>query len=109
STADIIAAVLKTEPDWLALPAGTPAKVRGLLRSCLQKDSSRRLQDIGDARADIEAALRAPAATVLPEPERAPRSLAVLPFANASNDPQMEYLSDGLTESIILSLSELPE
>jgi TolB-like protein/Flp pilus assembly protein TadD len=36
-------------------------------------------------------------------------SLAVLPFVNASNDPNMEYLSDGITESIMNSLSHLPQ
>lgn len=35
-------------------------------------------------------------------------SLAVLPLANASADPNAEYLSDGITESIINSLSQLP-
>jgi serine/threonine protein kinase/TolB-like protein/Tfp pilus assembly protein PilF len=36
-------------------------------------------------------------------------SLAVLPLQNASADPNMEYLSDGITESIINSLSQLPQ
>jgi Tol biopolymer transport system component len=46
---DVLAAVVKGEPDWSKLPAGTPAPVRRLLRRCLEKDPQRRLRDAGDA------------------------------------------------------------
>ena len=36
-------------------------------------------------------------------------SIALLPFENASGNPETEYLSDGITESIINSLSRLPK
>ena len=62
TASDTIASVLEREPDWRALPAATPAKIRDLLRRCLQKDSQHRLRDIGDARIEIEEALAAPAA-----------------------------------------------
>jgi len=54
---DSIAAVLEREPDWHALPAKLPSKIRGLLRQCLQKDPGRR-PDIADARRAIEDAQR---------------------------------------------------
>ncbi|MFN2511907.1 MAG: tetratricopeptide repeat protein [Pyrinomonadaceae bacterium] len=42
-------------------------------------------------------------------PHRSIDSLAVLPLLNSSGDPNLQYLSDGLTESIINSLSQLPQ
>lgn len=46
TTAEVMAAILCKEPDWAALPAGSPALV---LRRCLQKEPRKRLRDIGDA------------------------------------------------------------
>ena len=60
STTDTLAAVLQHEPDWSALPRSTPAKIRELLRRCLQKDPARRLHDIADARIEIEESLAEP-------------------------------------------------
>ncbi|PYV97699.1 MAG: hypothetical protein DMG86_17915 [Acidobacteria bacterium] len=37
------------------------------------------------------------------------RSIAVLPFVNASADPNLEYLADGVTDGIISSLTRVPE
>ena len=41
-------------------------------------------------------------------PARAIDSVAILPFTNSGADPNTEYLSDGITESIIDSISQLP-
>ena len=54
AVADTLAAVMRGEPDWTALPAGTPPALRTLLRRCLEKDRARRLAHIADARLEID-------------------------------------------------------
>jgi serine/threonine protein kinase/Tol biopolymer transport system component len=54
---DTLAAIIKEEPDWSRLPAGTPIRVRVLLQRCLQKDPKQRLRDIGDARISLDEVL----------------------------------------------------
>jgi serine/threonine protein kinase len=51
---DTLAAVVRADPDWNALPAVTPEVIRRLLRRCLNKDQKQRLRDIGEARITIE-------------------------------------------------------
>jgi len=51
---DVLASVLKTEPDWDRLPRSTPVGLRRLLRRCLERDARQRLRDIGDARWELE-------------------------------------------------------
>ncbi|MGD1149358.1 MAG: protein kinase [Thermoanaerobaculaceae bacterium] len=53
-TADVLAAVLRQEVDLSALPPETPARIRWLLTRCLDRDTKRRLRDIGEARVAIE-------------------------------------------------------
>ena len=51
---DVIAAVVKNNPDWTRLPPTTPTAIRRLLVRCLQKDPSKRLRDIGDACLELD-------------------------------------------------------
>ena len=54
---ETLAAVLKREPDWSALPTDTPTTVLRLLRRCLARDRRNRLRDMGDAIIEIDEAL----------------------------------------------------
>ena len=54
TTSEVLAKVIEREPDWTALPASTPPRLRELLRRCGRKDPKTRLQAIGDARIQIE-------------------------------------------------------
>jgi Tol biopolymer transport system component len=56
----MIVAILEREPAWDQLPPATPQHIRQLLRRCLDKDPKRRLRDMGDARLEIDDALREP-------------------------------------------------
>lgn len=55
TTSDILASVIRAEPDWSSVSASVPPRLRELLRRCLQKDPKQRLQAIGEARIAIEA------------------------------------------------------
>ncbi len=54
TTTDVLAAIVKENPDWSALPQATPASIRRLLRRCLEKDPARRMRHIGDAILEID-------------------------------------------------------
>ena len=54
----VLAAVLKTEPDWTALPSETPTAIARLLHRCLKKERRLRVPDIAVARFEIDDALQ---------------------------------------------------
>jgi serine/threonine protein kinase len=77
TVSDVLAEVLKTDPDWDALPADTPASLRRLLRRCLRKNPHNRLHDAADARIalqDIAGGLDEPEVQAEAQPAR-PRPL----------------------------------
>ncbi|MEE8368481.1 MAG: serine/threonine-protein kinase, partial [Thermoanaerobaculia bacterium] len=63
TVSDVLAAVLRAEPDWKALPNSTPLPLRNLLTRCLERDDRRRLRDIGEARIVLEDYLLDPEAS----------------------------------------------
>ena len=58
TVAETLAAILEREPDWKALPSSTPARIRELLRHCLQRDLALRVQNIAEARDVLDQAQR---------------------------------------------------
>jgi serine/threonine-protein kinase len=63
TSADTLARVLDTDPDYTQLPGQTPPRVSALVQRCLEKDRRRRFQHMGDVRFEIEEALAAPRET----------------------------------------------
>ena len=59
---DVVAAVVRGEPDWTALPSDVPAHVRTLIKGCLEKDRKARLGDIAVVRYLLDHGTVTPAA-----------------------------------------------
>ena len=91
-----ITAVVSGEPPALE----APADLGRIVRRCLAKQPRERFQAMTDVQAALEEAMVKPA-------DRQP-SIAVLPFANMSRDPDDEYFSDGLAEELINVLTHVP-
>jgi len=116
-----------------------PAELERVIRHCLAKRAVERYQSARDLAFDLKATLSGGSITAPARAQRrthavwvgvaaaivalliaawlvrgswregAIDSLAVLPLVNASGDANLEYLSDGITESLIDSLSQLPQ
>jgi serine/threonine-protein kinase len=56
TVSDSLAAVLRQDVDWTLLPKSTPAPLVALLKRCLERDSKRRLRDIGEVRLALDPA-----------------------------------------------------
>jgi len=105
SVADTVSAVLREQPP--ALPGtGASASLARIVQRCLEKDPALRFQSASDVRSALDSAVGAPGAESASATDEA--SIAVLPFANMSADPENQYFSDGLADELINALSRLP-
>jgi DNA-binding NtrC family response regulator/TolB-like protein/Tfp pilus assembly protein PilF len=92
---------------WLAPAQTGETAVRRPAGDSLEGSHSLRSRSPRERR--LIAPARSPEALVeTPSGPEGIRSLAILPFENVGADPEMEYLGDGITESIMSSLSQLP-
>jgi len=113
SEADVLSAILMSDPSTLieSVPE-VPAPLSEIVERCLAKSPQQRFQSTED----LAFALRS---LLTPAPATAPLSsgevrdddenpsVAVLPFANLSADPEQEYFCDGMAEEIINALAQV--
>ena len=94
----------------LKLPEGVPEEVTNTILTALAESTDDRFATGADLVTALVGARRTWSDTFTPPGTPAPtveNSIAVLPFANVSGDPENEYFSDGITEEIINSLTKL--
>jgi serine/threonine-protein kinase len=106
---EIIANLLHDSlPELSAFDPLAPQELRAVVSRSVDRDRDRRFQSAQDLAMALRTLLTGSAAGEVGRRHR-PRgkSLAVLPFVNAGADPQIEYITDGITESVINSLSQL--
>jgi serine/threonine-protein kinase len=113
-----MAAILRDEPPPPSrLAPDVPPELDRVVASCLEKSPSRRPSSAEELAASLRGLLSvvgtdstvAASGARAAAPKRGSRtkSLAILPFVNPSADPEMDYLSEGITESLINGLSQL--
>ena len=118
TAADRLAAVLNLRPEPLGRIAEVPPELDAIVQRALQKEAWRRYPTARELAVSLETLRsgsrhsgsgRESVGQSAKRPRSRARSLAVLPFELSRANPDAEFLSDGLTESIINSLSELPK
>jgi len=111
--------ILNGDPDNpCRINPAIPAALEAIIRKSLEKHREMRYQTASDLLADLRRLKRdldsgpqknSSTAATSRRPGKVIDSLAILPLANETRDPETDYLSDGITETLINNLSQLPK
>jgi serine/threonine-protein kinase len=96
---EALAAILRDDPA--PLPTALPPDLIQLAAECLEKSPERRCRSARIIASSLRSILSGKSLSLID-------SLAVMPFQNASGSPDRDFLSDGITESLINAFSRLP-
>jgi serine/threonine protein kinase/tetratricopeptide (TPR) repeat protein len=117
TTAIIFRSILDREPTSAGrVNPDIPQGLERIISKALEKDREMRYLSAAEMRADLKRLKRdsdsdrmpaARPAAASPKAGKTIDSVAVLPFTNTSGDSEMEYLSDGIADSLINSLSQI--
>ena len=120
TTVVVFDAILRSVPiSPMELNPEAPARLAEIINKALEKDREMRYRNASTLLSDLKGVRPGTESVIAKIPtvgsgararssRKALDSLAVLPFENSGSDPDAEYFSDGITESIIQSVSEFP-
>ena len=104
STVDVISSIMRDSPRSVSeINVSLPNHVGRIVRRCLNKDPADRYQTMRDLLHEIKDLKQ----EVVASQERDSNSIAVLPFANMSPDPEQEYFCEGIAEELINGLGRI--
>jgi eukaryotic-like serine/threonine-protein kinase len=105
----VLMAVVHAEPEPLSvLRPDVPVDLESILERCLQKNPLNRYLDVQALINDLKAVdLRDVATTSGRSPRKPSPSIAVLPFANMSADPEQDYFAEGIAEELLNALAHI--
>jgi serine/threonine protein kinase/Tfp pilus assembly protein PilF len=105
----VLSSILKDTPCAVTeLRPDLPQELSRIIKRCLVKDPEYRYQSAKDMRNELRDLQHASDRGDRETPPADQSSVAVLPFANLSADPDNQYFSDGLAEELINALTRVP-